>query len=43
MLALYTITIGFCAYIAARGFLLIEAFINLRRLPVDGYKTPAFT
>ena len=30
-------------YLAARAFLVIEAFISLRSLPVDAYATPPWT
>ena len=30
-------------YLFARPFLVFEAFLSLRRLPVDAYKTPVFT
>jgi hypothetical protein len=30
------------AYIFSRGFLVIEAFISLRRLPVAAYETPSW-
>ena len=30
-------------YLFARPFLVFEAFLSLRQLPVDAYKTPVFT
>ena len=31
------------SYVGSRIFLVVEAFISLRELPIDAYKTPAWT
>ena len=40
----FAVLVCFCfGYACSRGFLIIEAFISLRRLPVTAYSTPEWT
>ena len=36
-------SIALALYCAARAFIVVEAFISLRSLPADAYKTPNWT
>ncbi|KAK2460445.1 hypothetical protein APHAL10511_007610 [Amanita phalloides] len=40
---IYAVIFAYAIYIFARVFLFIEAFISLRRLPVEVYLTPSWT